>query len=436
MRPSHCVSLFGSMVLGASSLAAQGKVWVVDDNGGPGIDFTSIQPAVDAAADGDTLLIKPGSYKTIASGGVLVLLDGKGLTLIAEAGATHQIYHAGNSGTAIAVRNLSASQRCVLRGLRVYALEGRALEVSACAGSVWVDNCSLVSFFAAFGLLPAADAAVYADAAALLAFSSATIQGGNAPCDGLRARDSNVVTYASTFTGGGGPSYCSTGNCSAPVFPGGHGIHLLGGFLFGSAGAARGGAGAAGCSNELWQCCSKGAKGGSGLVIESSAGVPAEAHLQQVPLSGGSGGKGGSGPYTPSCANGSSGPPYTGPLGGIEQLPELPRAFSLLSPVRAGQSAQLTYSGQPDDLVIAAYTLGFKGAWFPPFQGFLLPGYPPSVLVLGTTASGALALDVPFAPFPAGLDVLHVSTQAFAIGAGGAMVLGAPSQLSVLNQVF
>ena len=42
--------------------AAQGAVWIVDDDGGAGVDFVTIHDAVDAAADGDTILVKDGTY--------------------------------------------------------------------------------------------------------------------------------------------------------------------------------------------------------------------------------------------------------------------------------------------------------------------------------------------------------------------------------------
>ena len=54
--------VFVSTILGAKAAHAQGNVWVVDDDGGPGVDFMQIQTAVDAAASGDRIVVRAGQY--------------------------------------------------------------------------------------------------------------------------------------------------------------------------------------------------------------------------------------------------------------------------------------------------------------------------------------------------------------------------------------
>jgi hypothetical protein len=422
----------------AGMLAAQGHVWVVDDDAGPGVHFQSIQSAVDAATDGDTLLIRTGNYFNPPGLGATVVLDGKGLTLIAEAGAQASIeyFGFGIGGTAISVRNLAVGQRCVLRGLRVVSSLGRAVEVVDCAGSVWIEGCSVTSKSIIYFPTLFSDAALYADGAELVMLSRSSVVGDDAPVDALRARDSAIIAYDTTFEGGGGPPFCLGGNCFPPANAGGAGVRLFGSFLLGSGCVMTGGQGASGCAMEIGQCCSKGGTGGSGLVLQAQSGPTLEAHVLDTVISGGAGGPGGQAFYAPSCSDGPAGAATIAPPGTLELIPGIARSLEFGSPIRAGNNAHVSYTGVPGDLVIAAFTLGFKGTWFPPFKGFLLPTYPPSADVLGSSASGTLALDVHFAQFPAGLEVLHVYAQAFAIGAGGAQLLGSPSELSVLNQAF
>lgn len=51
----------------------------MDDDGGAGVDFTELQTAIDAAGDGDTLLIHPGSYSSAT-------IDNQALTLVGAPG--------------------------------------------------------------------------------------------------------------------------------------------------------------------------------------------------------------------------------------------------------------------------------------------------------------------------------------------------------------
>ncbi len=84
-----------------ATLAAAQAVHVVDPSGSG--DFTGIQAAVNAAASGDTILIKSGHYygRTV--------IDGKGLKVVAELGATDVEVIGG-----ITVRNLAAGEVVVL----------------------------------------------------------------------------------------------------------------------------------------------------------------------------------------------------------------------------------------------------------------------------------------------------------------------------------
>lgn len=434
LRSLVCVGL----ALGAHSLAAQGKVWVVDDLAGPGVDFTAIQAAVDAAADGDTVLIRPGVY---SASGPLAVIDGKGLTLIADAGA--QVTMQGPGGIAvISIRNLAATQRCVLRGLAPRGNDSRALEIVDSAGAVWIEACTLICQGGIFSA-NTNDAVLYARNSASIALVR-TLSTATHPLypivssvgSGVLAFDSTLLLYDSTCRGGGLAHCCwQSGNYCCSGTLGGAGVRMQGGFLHASGSNLLGGQGLEGCALELSQCCGSGGPGGTGLHLLPGAAAP-EAHLLDTATAGGPGGVGGHAPYAPTCPDGAPGIGIVAPPGSVESIAQQARSFELASPVRAGQSAHLDYAGVAGDLVIAAYELSFKGVWFPPFAGFLLPSYPPSVLVLGAAPSGTLALDLPFAPFPPGFDVLHVYAQAFAIGAGGEMVLGAPAQLTVLNQMF
>jgi len=58
--------LFATLIMAIIVLSftvdAPAKTWIVDDSGGPGVDFTDIQPAIEAAVAGDLILVYTGSY--------------------------------------------------------------------------------------------------------------------------------------------------------------------------------------------------------------------------------------------------------------------------------------------------------------------------------------------------------------------------------------
>jgi len=75
------VALLTILTLAVSSAA---DTLVVDVDGGPGSDFTAIKDAVDAAADGDTVLVRPGTYSGARNRGMDFF--GRSLVVVSQEG--------------------------------------------------------------------------------------------------------------------------------------------------------------------------------------------------------------------------------------------------------------------------------------------------------------------------------------------------------------
>ncbi|MEM7305381.1 MAG: hypothetical protein AAF682_01860 [Planctomycetota bacterium] len=120
------LALAGSVL--ASTVHAQGAVWIVDDDGGPGVDFTDLAAAVGAAADGDLLVFRDGTYP----GGLFAPLTvtGKGLTLIADGDV--------ELGW-IAFEGLVEGQSAALRG---FELTSSTFEASNNDGALFLEELS------------------------------------------------------------------------------------------------------------------------------------------------------------------------------------------------------------------------------------------------------------------------------------------------------
>ena len=110
-----------------SSAAAQ-RVWVVAPLVGPGVDFTIIQSAVSAAADGDTILVRAGTYATAEVRTKALVLVGENATLQSPTG-----------NFTLVIEGTRADQSVVVRGFAVNTI-GRALDVTNCSGPVLIDS--------------------------------------------------------------------------------------------------------------------------------------------------------------------------------------------------------------------------------------------------------------------------------------------------------
>ncbi len=102
------------------------RTFIVDVNGGAGSHFRSIQPAFDAAAHGDTVLIRRGDY------GEFSIRTNKGLRVVGEPGA----HIVGQSGGFFDIVDLPAGRRFVLAGLRISHFLGFARN----AGDIVLDD--------------------------------------------------------------------------------------------------------------------------------------------------------------------------------------------------------------------------------------------------------------------------------------------------------
>mgnify|MGYP000315160376 CR=1 FL=1 len=124
------VTLAAPLVL--AGVASAGVI-VVDSTGG---GYAQIQYAVNAAVDGDTILVRSGLYQPFT-------VDDEALTIVAEVGAS--VFVEGG----IRVKDLSAGKVVVLRNLTsvgdqsVPWFEENGLRVTDCDGSVRVEDCTL-----------------------------------------------------------------------------------------------------------------------------------------------------------------------------------------------------------------------------------------------------------------------------------------------------
>lgn len=219
MRMSY---FFAPLLVSVST--AFGNVLVVDDSGGA--PYFTIQSAVDAAIDGDTILIKDGHYSDALS------INGKALTVVAEKGATVTIspFVFGEKKPAF-VENLPAGKTVVMRGLKV------PLEIWNCAGFVRLEDCTFLGYgglpIAGFGPCntPKQVPGLMVQGSHRVSATRCTLAGGNGnyfllsftigccsyPSSGLSAVDSTISLFHCTVTGGVGSSECPGGTAAAPA---------------------------------------------------------------------------------------------------------------------------------------------------------------------------------------------------------------------------
>jgi hypothetical protein len=120
----------------STPLLAQRTI-VVDAAQGAGFDFTDIPPAIAAARDGDTVVVRAGDYSPF-------IVDDKGIGVVAQTGVTIVAVVAAG---AIIVDNLSAGKAASIRGFRAAGNYLTATYVvQSCAGRVLLEDLVGVNF--------------------------------------------------------------------------------------------------------------------------------------------------------------------------------------------------------------------------------------------------------------------------------------------------
>jgi hypothetical protein len=417
-----------SACLAGGALHAQ-NVLVVAETPGPGVDFTSIGSAISAAPPGAIILVKQGNYSP-------AYLEGKGLTIVAEAGATVTV---GQQGPAVLVVDLPAGQTVVLRGLKLHTpaydpqwQSSATMLVKNCAGPVWIEDCTLVDG------RPALEVDNPPGQAAGVIVLRSTLIGGPSWFDGmlngsggeaLQLVSGSAHFYDCTLTGGKGKN----GYVDVPsAYPddGFLGVKLGGGSALFVRSTVSGGQGGKGFI-EPFSGCQLPGKGGVGLHL----GAGSVLRSLQTTIKGGPSGL----PAQPSCALAPEGTAITGLLSGgiIEALAGEAPGIQGAGPVREGELLSVTIDGAPGSAVVLAVSIGPLGQYIAGLSGALLVQLPATVLAPGLMPPGGTLVLADLVPtMPPGLEGVTVFLQPAAVPAAGSCVVGGGAAVTLLDRTL
>ena len=410
------------LAVAALGASAHARVLVVDASGAG--QFTSINAAVHAAHEGDTILVRTGTY-----GGFAV--SAKSLSIVAESG------HIVNVTNDVVVVGLTSAQTVVLAGLRITdtANSSGAFVANSNAGAVRVQGCTFTGHDAFSGNISAEPAASLAANTSGVAFVDCDFfagdggfsgygRGGVAGGDGLvLSGPSQVALYDCNLLGGNG--------MFGDIYEGGRGgrgasLSNPGAFMHASGSRFYGGHGGDAC-DLVW---SEGGDGGAGVYVEASL----FAWMVDSPSLGGA-------PGGPGSCNGSTGAPGL-PFSGTGTHVDFQVAkLQMQAPWLARESTPLpiTLQGEPgvevyliaSDKTIFAGAATWRGVRVVRKVGPLDPQ-----IVLGTMPpSGVMTVNLPI-PMLAPSEQAHTYfLQAYRRGPNG-IVMGSFSTLTVLDQSF
>lgn len=403
------------VALCAAAPAARAGVLVVDLAGGG--DYTNVDTAVSAAADGDIVLIKPGNY--LASS-FFVQIEGKGLVLVGDSGGSVIL-------PPLFVSGIPAGKTVVLRHLEfqpngIVGLLGGTVALGDNPGRVHIEDCTIAGLNGAPQFL---GTSATPGIPGLRSFSSAAL-----------------AVHRSTITGGTGVS--TTAGVQFVTSAGGSAIEVNGVPLSLHQVTATGGGGGSGAATGA-----NGGHGGHGLNSANSPVIVSGCTL--IGGNGGSAGVGmtpggsGSGVWTggvgvsiselDSSLIGGSGAPGLLQLSGTHDV-WTGEAWSLAisGPVRSGSVGSITATGPPSEAFGLFFSLGMGYLPKASFRGAFLPGSPFfGPLIIATTNSNGVWTAPFVAPslLPFGLEGLLNIDQALMMQDAGLVLSSATAYIQV-----
>lgn len=416
------------------------NVHVVDSAASPP-SFTQIQPAIQAAAAGDIILVKPGTYDGFT-------LDGKGLSIIADGGPVSIGPFPNPFGLQefreVRIRNLPASQRVVIAGLTIpqglpslppFGTPPKnlgAIQVKDCAGQVFLERCTTQGSMSGAGLHATGSSAIVVNRCTLRGAEMNFIYGGTFIImgdggAGILASNSSLFIHQSSIIGsrgsGGGSDFSGhTYGASS----GGHGFAIDGGFAYLEDCSARGGNGIGSLPQPPFGWCTS---SGAGLGIFVGANSP-EVHTLDVTTIGGT-------ETTLFCAQEPIAP-YFVQTGSLTQYSGNAPTLVAPSALREGQSGTFTITGTPGRIGAYALVVDPSTIFAPIALGTIYIGY--SFVVLQTATippSGSLSFAFQTPNLPVGLQGVQIYFQSAEITPfTNAVVLGPPATTVLLDHNF
>lgn len=374
-----------------AQVSGSARTWIVDAAGGG--DFLDLQPAIDAAASGDAIVVRPAPtvYGTAC-------LYQKDLTIVGEGPERVGVREVDAYFSDVVLRNLSIEPTGTLDPS---AVRSRVAEM-------WIEDCEVRPAIGHDSNV----FAIFSDLVLVRTEVASGVAGSPVPAPALILQDATAHAFACSFAG---DASASQGTC--PAQTGGIGAALGGtSFLFASGTELRGGRGGTGDGSS----CASG-PGGPGMNIHFRS----EAQLLNCTLVPGYGGRG--------PLPGPDGVPVvlqmpSGNVPTFVQATTASRTYSV-SPAVAGPGDPLTLRAEapPGEFVLSLFASGADPTFHPLHYGTLLLAAPLTVVVEGPVPAGGVLESALAAPLPPSLPLALLRAQGLFLDGEGMAFLGAGS---------